>query len=156
MQIQTSLPVFLDAYRLNQKTGSFILIDPNTANTVAAGMVRKARPAIPSALQRNIVPGQNTISREQWEKRNGHQAAVIWLTGLSGSGKSSISKELIQQLFDLNCQVQQLDGDMVRSGLCHDLGFGSAARKENIRRVGECAKLFFDQGNIVVCTFILL
>ena len=94
------------------------------------------------------------VDLKKWELRNGHKPAVIWLTGLSGSGKSTVARNVMQMLFDAGCQVMLLDGDNVRHGLCGDLGFSGKDRSENIRRVGETAKLFFEQGNIVVCTFI--
>ena len=102
----------------------------------------------------NVQWESGIIHRESWETRNNHKAAVFWFTGLSGSGKSTIAKAFVSRLFEANTQVMQLDGDNVRHGLCGDLGFSDEDRAENIRRVGETAKLFFDQGNIVVCTFI--
>jgi len=86
--------------------------------------------------------------------RQKHAAAVVWFTGLSGSGKSNIARELEQALFAEGCQTMLLDGDQVRHGLNGDLGFSPDARKENIRRVGEVANLFYLQGNIVICTFV--
>ena len=79
---------------------------------------------------------------------------MLWCTGFSGSGKSTVAKALVKSLFGQGCQVMMLDGDNVRHGLCGDLGFSDQDRSENIRRVGETAKLFYEQGNIVVCTFI--
>ena len=87
-------------------------------------------------------------------KRNGHRGAVIWLTGLSGSGKSTIAVETQAQLFEMGCQVYILDGDNIRHGLNKDLGFSPADREENIRRIGEVAKLFADAGMIVLTSFI--
>jgi adenylyl-sulfate kinase len=86
--------------------------------------------------------------------RNGHSGCVIWLTGLSGSGKSTISTELERELFNLGKHVFILDGDNVRHGLCTDLGFSPGDRKENIRRVGEVARLMADAGIIVITAFI--
>jgi bifunctional enzyme CysN/CysC len=94
------------------------------------------------------------ISREARERRNGHKAAVIWLTGLPGSGKTTIAREVERQLFERRCQTMLLDGDQVRHGLCGDLDFSPAGRTENIRRVGEAAKLFFEQGCVVLCAFV--
>ena len=167
VQIQTASPIFFDRYEMNRETGSFILIDPHTNNTVAAGMIRGAvRSAEKLAKQLNEA---TTVEREAspdvvWEgwnvplevreEKNGHAAAVVWFTGLSGSGKSSIARELEQALFAEGCQTMLLDGDQVRHGLNGDLGFSPDARKENIRRVGEVANLFYLQGNIVICTFL--
>ena len=167
VQIQTAAPIFFDRYEMNRETGSFILIDPHTNNTVAVGMIRgTVRSAEKLAEQLNEA---TTVERkaspdvvwEGWnvpldarEEKNGHAAAVVWFTGLSGSGKSSIARELEQMLFAEGCQTMLLDGDQVRHGLNGDLGFSPDARKENIRRVGEVANLFYLQGNIVICTFV--
>jgi bifunctional enzyme CysN/CysC len=94
------------------------------------------------------------IRREERELRNGHRAAVVWFTGLSGSGKSTIARQLERRLFASGCQTVLLDGDQVRHGLSGDLGFSPEDRTENIRRVGEAARLFFEQGSIVLCTFV--
>ena len=88
------------------------------------------------------------------EARNGHKGACIWLTGLSGSGKSTIAKALVAKLFEMGCQTKVLDGDNIRHGLCSDLGFSSEDRSENIRRIAEVAKLFVHDANIVICAFI--
>ena len=167
VQIQTAAPIFFDRYEMNRETGSFILIDPHTNNTVAVGMIRgTVRSAEKLAEQLNeattverkaspdvVWEGWN-VPLEAREEKNGHAAAVVWFTGLSGSGKSSIARELEQMLFAEGCQTMLLDGDQVRHGLNVDLGFSPDARKENIRRVGEVANLFYLQGNIVICTFV--
>jgi len=88
------------------------------------------------------------------EARNGHQAAVLWFTGLPASGKSSIARALERRLFADGCQTMLLDGDQVRHGLNGDLGFSPEDRTENIRRVGEVAALFFRQGALTLCTFV--
>lgn len=95
-----------------------------------------------------------TITQTDYEKRNGHRGLVIWLTGLSGSGKSTIANELNTRLFHLNKHSVILDGDNTRLGINHDLGFTNADRTENNRRVAEIAKLFMESGNIVICSFI--
>lgn len=91
---------------------------------------------------------------EFFEQHKHQKGVVIWLTGLSGSGKSTIAKELIKNLCDSGRYVNSLDGDNVRNGLCSDLGFSHEDRSENIRRVGHVAKLFMENGNIVVCSCI--
>ena len=161
--IKTARPLFFDSYRMNHGTGSFILIDPLTNRTVAAGMIRgsagdlnavtKTKHA-QSRRSTNVQWENGAISAESWERRNGHKGAVLWCTGLSGAGKSTIARGLIKSLFAKGCQVMMLDGDNVRQGLCGDLGFSDQDRSENIRRVGETARLFYEQGNIVICTFI--
>jgi adenylyl-sulfate kinase len=88
------------------------------------------------------------------EARNGHRGLVIWLTGLSGAGKTTIAIELERELFHQGRQTYLLDGDILREGLCRDLGFSAEARRENIRRAGEIAALFADAGIIVVAAFI--
>jgi bifunctional enzyme CysN/CysC len=94
------------------------------------------------------------ISREVRKDRNEHKAAVLWLTGYSRAGKTTIARSLERKLFEAGCQVIHLDGDNLRHGLCRDLGFSAKDRSENIRRVGEVAKLFFASGKIVICAFI--
>ena len=91
---------------------------------------------------------------ENREERYGHRPAIIWFTGLSGSGKSTIANALEKRLFDTGHKTYLLDGDNVRHGLNGDLGFSDQDREENIRRVAEVAKLFYDAGLIVICAFI--
>jgi adenylyl-sulfate kinase len=88
------------------------------------------------------------------EKRNGHPGLVLWLTGLSGAGKTTIACELERRLFNAGHQAYMLDGDLLRRGLCRDLGYTAQDRHENIRRVGEVAALFADAGFIVITAFI--
>ncbi len=162
VEILTAYPLFFDPYTLNRGTGSFILIDPLTNRTVAAGMIRggtqdlrgiaEVLEAAPKAT--HLQENGWTISRTAREARNGHSAAVLWFTGLSGAGKTTLARALEARLHGLGCQTMLLDGDHVRHGLCKDLGFSREERSENIRRVGEVARLFFDVGHLVLCTFI--
>jgi bifunctional enzyme CysN/CysC len=160
VQLSTALPLFFDPYKQNHGTGSFILVDPHTNVTVAAGMIRGEVKEIPQPETKqprtspNVVWQGYNIARLEREARNGHQAAVLWFTGLSGAGKTTIAREVEKRLYEQGCQTMLLDGDMLRHGLCSDLGFSSEDRTENIRRVGEVAKLFFEQGSIVLCTFV--
>lgn len=94
------------------------------------------------------------ITPEDREKKTGHRAAVIWITGLPASGKSTTARRLEETLFEMGIQVYSLDGDILRRGLCRDLGFSEADRSENIRRVGEVCRLFVDAGFIVIAAFI--
>ena len=103
---------------------------------------------------RNIFQFEMTVQKEQRVRQNKHKPCVVWLTGLSGSGKSTIANTLEQQLFALNFKTYTLDGDNVRHGLSHDLGFSDTDRAENIRRVAEVAKLMADAGLIVIVAFI--
>ena len=102
----------------------------------------------------HLIKQSFTITRNDYEKQNGHRGLVIWLTGLSGSGKSTIANELNTRLFHKNKHSVILDGDNTRLGINHDLGFTNADRTENNRRVAEIAKLFMESGNIVICSFI--
>ncbi len=162
VRLTTTQPIFFDSYQTNRATGNFILIDPYTNNTVAAGMIRGAdrelAEIIPAEAERprsaNVVWERTAISREQREERHGHKAAVLWFTGLSGSGKSTVARQLERKLYAMGCETFYLDGDNVRHGLNGDLGFSPEDRKENIRRVAEVAKLAFEHGHLVLCTFI--
>lgn len=171
VQLSTTQPIFFDPYQTNRATGNFILIDPYSNNTVAAGMIRRAARELadvtvanfseklatvtsPRPKSANIVWERTAIGREMREARHGHKAAVLWFTGLSGSGKSTIARLLERRLYALGCETFYLDGDNVRHGLNSDLGFSPADRKENIRRVAEVAKLAFEHGHLVLCTFI--
>lgn len=95
-----------------------------------------------------------TINRQDRQQQNRHRSAIVWLTGLSGAGKSTLAHALEEQLHAKNCRTYVLDGDNVRHGLCGDLGFSAADRTENIRRIGEVAKLMMDAGVITLAAFI--
>ncbi|WP_052476265.1 adenylyl-sulfate kinase [Cohnella kolymensis] len=95
-----------------------------------------------------------TITRTDWEKRNGHRAGVVWFTGLSGSGKTTLAVELEEMLFERNVRCRILDGDRLRSGLNQDLGFSEQDRLENIRRTSEAASLFVEAGFVVLAPLI--
>jgi bifunctional enzyme CysN/CysC len=142
-------PIAFDAYKDNPATGSFILIDRLSNNTVAAGMVE-------FALRRanNIQPQHFRIDKTTRAQLNNQKPCVLWLTGLSGSGKSTIANLVEQKLFALGHRTYVLDGDNLRHGLNRDLGFTEQDRVENIRRVAEVAKLMVDAGLIVIATFI--
>ncbi len=102
----------------------------------------------------NITWHQGIVTREDRERLNGHQGAVIWFTGLPSSGKSTVAHALEYELFKRGCRTYVLDGDNIRHGLNKDLGFSPEDREENIRRIGEVAKLFADAGIIVLTAFI--
>jgi bifunctional enzyme CysN/CysC len=166
VEIRMASPIFFDPYKVNHGTGSFILIDPLTNNTVAAGMIRGPVRNIDDLVESaedGIVKQKKSphttwsgwnIPRERREERYGHKGAVLWLTGYSGSGKSTIARDLEKGLFAAGVQTMLLDGDNIRQGLCGDLGFSERDRSENIRRAGEVAKLFFESGHVVIGTFI--
>lgn len=102
----------------------------------------------------NIAWHQATVTREARERQTGSVSAVLWFTGLSGSGKSTLAHAVEDELYRIGCRTFVLDGDNVRHGLCGDLGFTDADRKENIRRVGEVSKLFVEAGVVVLTAFI--
>ncbi|WP_449536630.1 adenylyl-sulfate kinase [Ferdinandcohnia sp. Marseille-Q9671] len=102
----------------------------------------------------NIIWHQATVTKHDRQKRNNHKSCVIWFTGLSGSGKSSLANALDKELYAQNVQSYVLDGDNIRHGLNAGLGFSKDDRKENIRRIGEVSKLFVDSGQIVSTAFI--
>jgi len=102
----------------------------------------------------NVVWHEGLVSREEREADRGHRGAIIWFTGLSGSGKSTLANAVEHKLFADGCLTYLLDGDNVRHGLNGDLGFSPEDRTENIRRIGEVAKLFVDAGAIVLTAFI--
>jgi bifunctional enzyme CysN/CysC len=138
-----------DPYRLNRATGGFILIDRFTNATVGAGMID-----FPLRRATNIHWQAQQVTRELRSELMGQHPCVIWLTGLSGSGKSTIADALELKLAALGKHTMLLDGDNIRHGLNKDLGFTDADRVENIRRIGEVAKLMTDAGLIVITAFI--
>ena len=107
-----------------------------------------------SSTSENVVWHQHNVSHEQRTSANGHKAAILWYTGLSGSGKSTVANAVDQKLFERGCHTYVLDGDNVRHGLNGDLTFSDKDRVENIRRIGEVSKLFVDAGLIVSTAFI--
>ena len=106
------------------------------------------------ARKNNVIWFNGLVSREDREKLHGHKGAVIWLTGLSASGKSTIAHHLEKMLYEKDCSTYVFDGDNVRHGLCGDLSFSAEDRSENIRRIGEMVKLFIDAGIIAITAFI--
>jgi len=95
-----------------------------------------------------------SVTRKRRERQNGHRGAILWFTGLSGAGKSTIAHAVEERLHTLGCRAFVFDGDNVRHGLCSDLGFSNQDRSENIRRIGEVAKLFVEAGTIALTAFI--
>ena len=142
-------PIAFDPYTENRQTGGFIVIDRMTNATVGAGMVK-------FALRRahNLHRQAVQVDKQARVRLNGHGARVLWFTGLSGSGKSTIANEVEARLHAAGVRTYLLDGDNVRHGLNHDLGFTDADRVENVRRVAEVAKLMADAGLVVIVSFI--
>ncbi|MCA1360903.1 sulfate adenylyltransferase subunit CysN [Bradyrhizobium sp. IC3069] len=147
--VATTMPAVFDAYDVNRKTGSFIVIDRYTNRTAGAGMI-----AVPLRQTANIARQALSVDRRERAALKNQKPCVIWFTGLSGAGKSAIANLVDQKLFAMSRHTMLLDGDNLRHGLSADLGFSEADRVENIRRVGEVAKLMADSGLIVICSFI--
>jgi len=148
-EFATDRPIAFEPYATNRQLGGFILIDKFTNATVAAGMIE-------FNLRRadNVHWQPVSVARDDHAGMKNQKPRVLWFTGLSGSGKSTIANEVEKQLFVMNRHTFLLDGDNVRHGLNRDLGFTEADRIENIRRVGEVAKLMADAGLIVLTAFI--
>ncbi len=115
-------------------------------------MTAASSPANPQAT--NIVWHNATVTRDEREQQRGHRSAILWFTGLSGAGKSTLANAVNAALFAKGLSCYVLDGDNIRHGLCRDLGFSDADREENIRRIGEVAKLFLDAGVVVLTAFV--
>jgi bifunctional enzyme CysN/CysC len=147
--LATTTPIAYDPYADNHETGAFILIDRQTNETAAAGMIAHG-------LRRatNVHRHGATIDREAHAALKHQKPAILWFTGLSGAGKSTIANLVEAKLHARGVHTTLLDGDNVRHGLNKDLGFTAADRVENIRRVGEVARLMTDAGLIVLCSFI--
>lgn len=163
--ITTKHPLFIDSYNKNRFTGNFILVDPDTFLTVAAGLIidrlpqdiRHAHSTNDDLLgprSKEIHKEDGEISKKDRETAFGNKAITIWCTGLSGSGKSTIAKGIEVKFFSDNRPVYRLDGDNLRFGLNKDLGFSKDERRENIRRAAEVARLFNDAGVSVICSLI--
>ncbi len=146
VRLHTQAPLMFDAYRRNRSTGSFILIDQVTNNTVGAGVIVGAEQANVS----NVVWHANAVKRDQRQS----QGLTVWLTGLSGSGKSTVAVEVERRLIAAGRPCYLLDGDNLRHGLNADLGFAATDRAENVRRVGEVARLFADAGVVAVVSLV--
>jgi bifunctional enzyme CysN/CysC len=142
-------PIAFDSYADNHATGAFLLLDRESNETVAAGMIDFALRRASNIHYQDII-----ISKAERAGSKGHRPAVLWFTGLSGAGKSTIANLVEAGLHARGAHTVLLDGDNIRHGLNRDLGFTEADRVENIRRIGEVAKLMTDAGLIVLCSFI--
>ncbi|WP_375493687.1 adenylyl-sulfate kinase [uncultured Jatrophihabitans sp.] len=145
LQLRTQQPLLFDAYRRSRDTGSFILIDEATNNTVAAGMIIG-----PTQHDSHVVWHHGSVQRSE----RATQGMTVWLTGLSGSGKSTVAAELERRLVASGRPAYLLDGDNLRHGLNADLGFSADDRAENVRRVGEVAKLLGDAGVVAIVSLV--
>jgi bifunctional enzyme CysN/CysC len=144
ISLRTQVPLLLDEYARNAATGSFILIDPDTNGTVAAGMVRDTAPASTRSASPNTVRHQSLVTHRLTRGR------TVWFTGLSGSGKSTVAVLVERMLLETGSPAYILDGDNLRHGLNADLGFSMADRAENLRRLAHVATLMADAGLTVL------
>jgi bifunctional enzyme CysN/CysC len=156
LYLRTKRPIAFDAHTEIIPTGRFVVVDQYDVS--GGGIILDdnypRRTADSSHKSENIYWSHGKVTSEQRRLRNGHSGRVVWLTGLSGSGKSTLAVELERELFNLGRQTYVLDGDNVRHGLCSDLGFSPDDRRENIRRIGEVARLFAEAGVICITAFI--
>ena len=148
-EVATDKPIVFEPYNVNREMGGFILIDKITNATIAAGMLHFSL-----RRSKNVHWQPTEVDREAHSRLKNQKPFVVWFTGLSGSGKSTIANEVEKLLHIMNRHTFLLDGDNVRHGLNRDLGFTEADRVENIRRIGEVAKLMTDAGLIVLTAFI--
>jgi bifunctional enzyme CysN/CysC len=155
--VRTKSPVAFDNYERIAGTGRFVVVDHRQVcggGIISKGQYPDRREVMSGIKSQNIFWTEGTVNRSARERRNKHRGGVIWLTGLSGAGKSTIAAELERELFLMGIHTYILDGDNVRHGLSANLGFSPEDRTENIRRVGEVAKLFADAGVLVITAFI--
>jgi bifunctional enzyme CysN/CysC len=149
VELATDAPIALVPYKQNRFKGNFILVDRATMNTVGAGMMTHA-------LRRsaNVSEQHYEINRDVRSSQKNQKAKVIWLTGLSGSGKSTIANALEKKLFSMGMHAYVLDGDNMRLGLNKDLGFTREDRAENARRVSEVAHTLYDAGLVTIVALV--
>jgi bifunctional enzyme CysN/CysC len=156
LTLRTKRPIAFDAHSEIVPTGRFVIVDGYEVcgGGIVADDIYPKRTADSLHKSGNIYWSHGKVTAQQRALRNGHSGCVVWLTGLSGSGKSTIATELERELFNHGQHAYVLDGDNSRHGLGSDLGFSPEDRKENIRRIGEVAKLFADAGIICITAFI--
>ncbi len=161
--VETSRPVAWDPYRTNRQTGAFVVIDRTTHTTVGAGMILAREPnemqvdpdlRVQGPASQGVEAHQSRITPEERRARLGHPPATIWLTGLTGAGKSTIAYALERRLHGLGMQVGVLDGENMRLGVSRDLGFGPNDRAEHNRRAAEVARLMNQAGMLAICAFL--
>jgi bifunctional enzyme CysN/CysC len=149
VEVSCDRPILIDPFAASRDTGGFVLVDRITSRTVAAGMSLH-----PLRRESDVTRHSFTVDRGARERLNGVRSGVVWLTGLPGSGKSTIADLLERQLFERGVRCYVLDGDAVRQTLSEDLGFSPADRAENVRRVARTAQLMMDAGLIVIVSLV--
>ena len=149
INLKTTKPIPFESFSKVPELGSFVLVNKITNQTAAAGMINFALRRATNIHKQNL-----DIDKDARNQLSGHRSKVIWFTGLSGSGKSTIANALERSLYQMGVRTYTLDGDNMRHGLCKDLGFTNSDRVENIRRVAEVAKLMVDSGVVVLTAFI--
>jgi bifunctional enzyme CysN/CysC len=155
--VRTKSAIAFDNYDRIVPTGRFVIVDKHMVSgggVISRGEYPDRRDVLSGVKSQNIFWSKGKIDREVREQRNKHKGAIIWLTGLSGAGKSTIATELERELFLMGSHTYILDGDNIRHGLSANLGFSPEDRQENIRRVGEVARLLMDAGVLVITAFI--
>jgi bifunctional enzyme CysN/CysC len=159
VHLEVSSPLVFDSYRRNRITGSLILIDEATNETVGAGVILDIEVEEPDAAEKSErspnVRWQGTkMTRERRWATLGHSGGTVWFTGLPGAGKSTVAAAVEERLIAAGCPAFLLDGDNLRHGLNGDLGFDEEARSENVRRTGHVAKLLADSGTIALVSLV--
>jgi len=156
----TNKPLFFDPYQKNKTTGSFILIDPVSFNTVAVGMIidRVSSESMPTRITGaevgSAMHGKSLVASEERETRYNQKGETVWIMGRHGSGKNRLAYKLERELFDRGAATVLVDGSVMRSGLSRELDYSPADRAEHLRRVAHLCHLLNDQGLITICTFI--
>jgi bifunctional enzyme CysN/CysC len=156
LTLRTKRPIAFDVYTDISHTGRFVIVDGFEVSGGGIIIADNYPKRTSDSLHKSdhIYWSRGKVTADQREHRNGHPGCVVWLTGLSGAGKTTIATELERELFNLGKHAYLLDGDNIRHGLCRDLAFSPQERQENIRRIGEVAKLFADAGLICITAFI--
>jgi bifunctional enzyme CysN/CysC len=161
VHLTTGSPLYFDSFFQNRHIGRFLMLHPEKLEVVGLGILRgelRKRHEVTSSPERlsseHVVVDPTEVGLDQRRKQYGHRGAVLWFTGLSGSGKSAAAKKTEKALFERGCHTLFLDGDNVRTGFNGDLGFTVEERSESNRRVAELAALVCQQGQIVICSFI--
>jgi bifunctional enzyme CysN/CysC len=159
LKIRTASPLAVDDYRRNRTTGSFVLVDEASGDTVGAGMITETitngdAPADASGRSPNVTWHEGALTRDERWRSIGQKGATVWFTGLPSSGKSTIASALEQHLVARGRNAYRLDGDNLRHGLNGNLGFSAEDRAENVRRTAHVARLFADAGTIAIASLV--